>query len=96
MKIEAKIQWVIDDEVLGITSGKTETVDVDMDYVESYAEDIENWILNELSEKYGTSFTVSYDDELSGDFVIMNMSELLEDLAYDEFADKTDAEYAEV
>ena len=89
MKIDAKIKWLIDEPELNITVDKIETVLVDADYCESDVENITQYIENELAEKYGTSFYVGQDD-----FVITNMDELIEDIAFDEFEDKT--EYANV
>jgi len=85
MKIDAKIKWLIDEPQFDIAVDKIETVLVDADYVEAESEDILQWIENALSEKYGTSFY-----ECQNDFTVMNMAELIQDISYDEFQDKTE------
>jgi len=85
MKIDAKIKWLIDKPQLGIEVDKLETVSIDMDYTESDEYSITAAVEDELAEKYGISF---YDSQY--DFTIMNMNDLIEDISYDEFEDKTE------
>ena len=89
MKIDAKIKWLIDEPDMNISVDKIDRVTVDADYCEANAGAITEWVENELAETYGTGFYVGQDD-----FVIMNMDELIEELAFEEFEDKTD--YANV
>ena len=81
MKIEAKVEF--SDKLAGILGQSTMNVDVDMDYVESNADDINDWIANELGSKYEWVFVAGED------FKVMNMDELIEELSYNEFLDKT-------
>lgn len=57
-------------------------VSVDMDYVPSDAEAVKDWVLHELQSQFIKEFTLD-------DFTVTNMDEILEELAYDEFVDKT-------
>lgn len=95
MKIDAKIEWVIDDSQLGIKSGTTETVCVDCDYVDADYDEVVEWVENALAEKYGTGLYMSRSETDQKDFVIKNMDKLLEDLAFEEFQEKTDPGYEE-
>lgn len=55
---------------------------VDTDYVEGNAESVKEWVRNALEEKYGGAFR----DE---DFTIANIDSIVEDIAFDEFEQKT-------
>lgn len=55
------------------------TVLVDNDYVTNDEDEIKTYIQDELYTMYGKTIT---------DFEVSNMSELLEDIAYDEFQNK--------
>lgn len=90
MKIDAKIRWIIDDKDLGIVSGSEETVAVDADYVNSDFKEIVDWIQDELEKKYKTPLYFSSSENDEYDFVILNMNDLLDDLAMEEFNDKTE------
>ena len=57
-------------------------VPVDADYVEGNAESVKEWVRNELEEKYGGAF---FDE----DFTIVNLDNIVEDIAFDEFERKT-------
>lgn len=57
-------------------------VPVDADYVEGNAESVKEWVRNELEKKYGGAFS----DE---DFTITNLDSIVEDIAFDEFEQKT-------
>ena len=57
-------------------------VPVDIDYVEGNADSIKEWVRNALEEKYGSVFS----DE---DFTIANFDDIVEDIAFDEFKQKT-------
>lgn len=57
-------------------------VPVDADYVEGNAESVKEWVRNALEEKYGGAFC----DE---DFTITNLDSIVEDIAFDEFEQKT-------
>ena len=57
-------------------------VPVDIDYVEGDADSVKEWVRNALEEKYGDVFS----DE---DFTITNLDDIVEDIAFDEFEQKT-------
>ena len=57
-------------------------VPVDIDYVEGNADSVKEWVRNALEEKYGNVFS----DE---DFTITNLDDIVEDIAFDEFEQKT-------
>ena len=57
-------------------------VPVDIDYVEGNADSVKEWVWNALEEKYGSVFS----DE---DFTITNLDDIVEDIAFDEFKQKT-------
>ena len=57
-------------------------VPVDIDYVEGNADSVKEWVRNALEEKYGDVFS----DE---DFTITNLDDIVEDIAFDEFEQKT-------
>jgi len=57
-------------------------VPVDADYVEGNADSVKEWVRNALEEKYGGAFC----DE---DFTITNLDNIVEDIAFDEFEQKT-------
>ena len=57
-------------------------VPVDIDYVEGNADSVKEWVRNALEEKYGGVFS----DE---DFTIANLDDIVEDIAFDEFEQKT-------
>ena len=81
MKIDARVQFISIDAAKSI--GKTYTkIPVDMDYVSANSSEVTEWVRNELEKIFGHSFN-------NEDFEIVNMKEILEELAYDEFLDKT-------
>ena len=57
-------------------------VPVDIDYVEGNADSVNEWVRNALEEKYGGVFS-------DGDFAIANLENIIEDIASDEFEQKT-------
>ena len=57
-------------------------VPVDIDYVEDNAESVYTWVVNELEEMFGRPF-------MNDDFEITNMHELIEELKFNEFENKT-------
>ena len=57
-------------------------VPVDIDYVEGNADSVKEWVRNALEEKYGGVFS-------DGDFTIANLDDIAEDIAFDEFEQKT-------
>ena len=57
-------------------------VPVDIDYVEGDADSVKEWVRTALEEKYGDAFS----DE---DFTITNLDDIVEDIAFDEFEQKT-------
>ena len=57
-------------------------VPVDIDYVEGDADSVKEWVRNALEEKCGSVFS----DE---DFTITNLDDIVEDIAFDEFEQKT-------
>ena len=59
-------------------------VPVDIDYVEGNEESVNEWLANVLEEMFGGSFCPS------SDFTVTNMADIIEDIAFDEFKDKTE------
>lgn len=58
---EVEIQWMIDDEVLGIVSGSTESFVIDLDLVDCF-EELVYQVTKAMEEEYG-GMTFDYDDE---------------------------------
>ena len=80
MKIDAKI--IFSKEVADKLDRSWIRVPVDIDYVEDNAESVYTWVVNELEEMFGCSF-------MNDDFEITNMNELIEELKFNEFENKT-------
>lgn len=80
MKIDAKIEF--SDEVAEKLGRNWIRVPVDIDYVEDNEDSVKTWVMNELEEMFSQAF--SYED-----FKITNMDEVLEEIKFDEFEDKT-------
>lgn len=80
MKLEAYVTFP--KQVGDCVPGDTIHVDVDADYVSPFESDIREWVANELAELFGRSFG---DDE----FEITNLDQLMEDLNYEEYMEKT-------
>lgn len=80
MKIDAEVELSDSkEEDLGESFVK---VSVDADYVEGNADSVKEWVRNELEQRYGGTFC----DE---DFTIANLDNIVEDIAFDEFEQKT-------
>lgn len=80
MKIDAEVELSgSKEEDIGESFVK---VPVDADYVEGNAESVKEWVRNELEQRYGEIFC----DE---DFTITNLDSIVEDIAFDEFEQKT-------
>ena len=80
MKIDAEVELSDSKEKdIGESSVK---VPVDLDYGEGNADSVKEWVRNALEEKYGDVFS----DE---DFTITNLDDIVEDIAFDEFKQKT-------
>lgn len=80
MKIDAKIELA---DYMAETPGESFVkVQVDADYVESDPEDVKDWCRRELETKLGRPVA----DE---DFEVSNMDEVVEELKFDEFEQKT-------
>ena len=80
MKIDAEVELSDSKEKdIGESSVK---VPVDIDYVEGNADSVKEWVRNALEEKYGDVVS----DE---DFTITNLDDIVEDIAFDEFQQKT-------
>lgn len=80
MKIDAEVELGgSKEEDLGESFVK---VPVDVDYVEGNAESVKEWVRNELEQQYGETF---YDE----DFTITNLDNIVEDIAFGEFEQKT-------
>ena len=80
MKIDAKIELA---DHMAETPGESFVkVQVDADYVESDPEDVKDWCRRELETKLGRPVA----DE---DFEVSNMDEVVEELKFDEFEQKT-------
>ena len=74
MKIDAKVRFVIDDDVLQIHVDQTEEVPVDLDYVDDY-DDVVQSVEERLYKKFNTILTNEVD------FVIENAAELCEEIS---------------
>lgn len=83
MTIKANVSFLKSFDELDINENTNTRVSVDSDYVESNESDIAQWVETELEDRYGKSFVYRED------FEIDNLDELIEELAYDEFEDKT-------
>lgn len=79
MKIDAKVTFNSTEKTHGLYST---TVPVDIDYVSGDHTQIYDWVANELEKAFGVSF---YDDE----FKIENVEDIIAEIDYDEFLDKT-------
>ena len=80
MKIDANIEF---SEIIAKEIGEFSCkIPVDIDYVDDDYESINDWVRNELEYKWNRPF---FDD----DFTITNMDELVENIKFDEFQDKT-------
>ena len=80
MKIDAEVEL---SDSKGKDVGESSVkVPVDIDYVEGNADSVKEWVRNALEEKYGSVFS----DE---DFTITNLDDIVEDIAFDEFEQKT-------
>ena len=80
MKIDAEVELSdLKEKDVGESFVK---VPVDIDYVEGNADSVKEWVRNALEEKYGGVFS----DE---DFTITNLDDIVEDIAFDEFEQKT-------
>ena len=80
MKIDAEVE-------LGDSKGKDVgesfvEVPVDIDYVEGNADSVKEWVRNALEEKYGGAFGEE-------DCTVANLGDVVEDIAFDEFEQKT-------
>lgn len=82
MKIDAKVEF--SDRIAEILNKSTVIVAVDIDYVEDNEESVNEWIANELESKY-EGFFINGED-----FKVTNMAEVLEDIKFDEFKNKTE------
>jgi uncharacterized membrane protein len=80
MKIDAKVEF--SDEVALQLERSFVRVPVDMDYVEGNEQDIRSWIANELEDMFGRSF-------MQEDFEVKNMEDIIEEINFDDFEDKT-------
>ena len=84
MKIDAKVSF--NPEMTELLGRCYATVPVDMDYVEADSESIEDWVKNEIDNM----FNCSCDTHGPVPFVISNMDDLIEDIKFDEFKNKTE------
>ena len=83
MKIDAKVSF--NPEMTELLGRCNTTVPVDMDYVEANSESIEDWVKNEIDEMFGCNC----DAHGPVPFVVCNMDDIIEDIKFDEFKDKT-------
>lgn len=74
MKIDAKVRFVIDDDVLQIHVDQTEEVPVDLDYVDDYDD-----VVQSVEERLYKKFNAILANEV--DFVIENAAELCEEIS---------------
>lgn len=82
MKIDAIVCWLKDVPEMGINEGRETRVVVDADYIEDGL-DLNNEVSQELESIYGVYFVANTDYE------IVNENDILDDIAFDEFQDKT-------
>ena len=80
MKIDAKIEF--SNEVAKVLDRDWIRVPVDIDYVEDSEDSVHAWVVNELEEMFGRPF-------MNDDFEIKNMDEVIEEIKFNEFEDKT-------
>lgn len=74
MKIDAKVRFIIDDDVLQIHVDQTEEVPVDLDYVDDYDD-----VVQSVEERLYKKFNAILANEV--DFVIENAAELCEEIS---------------
>ena len=74
MKIDAKVRFIIDDDVLQIHVDQTEEVPVDLDYVNDYDD-----VVQSVEERLYKKFNAILANEV--DFVIENAAELCEEIS---------------
>lgn len=84
MKIDAKVSF--NPEMTELLGRCYATVPVDIDYVEADCESIEDWVKNEIDNM----FSCSCDAHGPLPFIICNMDELIEEIKFDEFKNKTE------
>ena len=72
---EVEVQWMIDDKELGIKSGSTETVVIDLGLVDCF-EELVYQVTNALEKEYGMPF--DYDDE----WILVDEDNLLKRFGY--------------
>lgn len=82
MKIDAIVCWLKDVSEMGINEGRETRVVVDADNIEDGL-DLNNEVSLELESIYGVYFVANTDYE------IVNENDILDDIAFDEFQDKT-------
>lgn len=80
MKLEANVTFT--DEAAEKAGCEDTVITIDGDYVESTTDDVTHAVEDGLWKKFNKAFT-------SLDFKVTNMNDLIADLAYDEFEDKT-------
>ena len=73
---EVEIQWLIDDDTLGIESGTNEHIVVDLDLIDSF-EDLVDQVSLALEKEYD-GMTFIYDDE----WVFVDSEKLLKRFGY--------------
>ena len=74
MKIDAKVRFIIDDDVLQIHVDQTEEVLVDLDYIDDYDD-----VVQSVEERLYKKFNAILANEV--DFVIENAAELCEEIS---------------
>ena len=75
-----KIDAIVNDPFVGCTGYVK--VPIDIDYVESNEQDVRDWIVHELEEKY-------IGKEINYNFEVENIQDIIDDLKFDEFERKT-------
>lgn len=83
MKIDAKV-W-FNSKMAELLGRCFATIPVDMDYVEANSQSIDDWVKNEIDEMFGCNCDAHGPEP----FVIHNMDEIIEEIKYNEFKDKT-------
>lgn len=81
MKIEARVKF--NDRLAKELGIDTARVDVDTDHVTNSETEVKDWVANELEDMTGKSLIRTCD------FEVVNMEDILSDIAFDEFEHKT-------
>lgn len=81
MKLDAQIEFVVDDEQLGIHAGQKANVPVDADYTDADPDEVIYAVEQRLWRDYNHIMFASRSPSDNGDFVIKNLDDVVSDLA---------------